>query len=99
MSHSSSDSCFVLVSYDIVSDRRRNRVCKELKNHGERVQYSVFEGLLTPVQVELMEKRLLPLINCEEDSLRMYRLCATCKSKVTIHGTGKLCEDEEVYVV
>jgi CRISPR/Cas system-associated endoribonuclease Cas2 len=38
-------------------------------------------------------------INCEEDSLRVYRLCATCKGKVTIHGAGGICEDEEVYVI
>lgn len=99
MSRSSLDSCFVLVSYDIVSDRRRNRVCKELKNFGKHVQYSVFECLLTPAQVERMEKRLVQHINCEEDSLRVYRLCATCKGKVTIHGAGGICEDEEVYVI
>ncbi len=29
---------FVVVSYDIVDDRRRNKVCKTLKDFGARVQ-------------------------------------------------------------
>ncbi len=33
---------FVLVSYDVASDRRRNRVAKTLRDYGDRIQYSVF---------------------------------------------------------
>lgn len=32
----------MLVAYDIVDDRRRDRVAVALQEHGERVQYSVF---------------------------------------------------------
>lgn len=32
----------MLVAYDIVDDRRRDRVAVALQEHGDRVQYSVF---------------------------------------------------------
>jgi CRISPR-associated protein Cas2 len=32
-----------VVCYDVVDDRRRNRIFKLLKDYGRRVQYSVFE--------------------------------------------------------
>jgi CRISPR-associated protein Cas2 len=99
MSRSSSDSGFVVVSYDVKNDRRRVRICKTLKNYGERVQFSVFECCLTPVQLAEMERRVTQLTDDKEDSLRIYRLCAACKAKAVCHGTGKLTCDEEVYVV
>lgn len=34
---------FIVVSYDVVDDRRRTKVMKTLKNFGAHVQYSVFE--------------------------------------------------------
>ena len=37
---------FYLVCYDIVSDRRRNKVSKLLEAYGLRVQKSVFECVL-----------------------------------------------------
>ena len=33
---------FILVSYDITDDRRRNRIVKTLLDYGDRIQYSVF---------------------------------------------------------
>lgn len=34
---------FVVVSYDIVNDRQRQRLAKVLGDYGQRVQKSVFE--------------------------------------------------------
>jgi CRISPR-associated protein Cas2 len=53
---------FVVVCYDIPKDRRRNRVCKLLKNYGERAQYSVFECLLRPKDLRRLRQQLKPLI-------------------------------------
>ncbi|MEO0099225.1 MAG: CRISPR-associated endonuclease Cas2 [candidate division WOR-3 bacterium] len=90
---------FIVISYDIKSDRRRNRVLKTLKNYGTRVQFSVFECNLNSEQFERLKNHLSFLIKPSEDSIRFYRLCEDCKRKVFILGLGILTEDEEVYIV
>jgi len=36
----------IVVAYDIIDDKRRNRVAKTMEDYGTRVQYSVFECVL-----------------------------------------------------
>jgi len=35
----------------------------------------------------------------EDDSLRIYTLCAKCKTTVKVIGRGKVTEDEKVYIL
>jgi len=81
---------FIVVSYDISDDRRRNRVCDELKNYGEHVQYSVFECDLDKVRIQKLKERLGKLINTRQDSIRYYLLCKRCLEKMEIQGTRLL---------
>ena len=90
---------FVVVSYDIVDDKRRTKIAKALLDFGTRVQYSVFECNLNQQQLEEMEGRLLSHLNDEEDTIRIYHLCENCVRKVRLHGRGEITQDEEVYVV
>jgi CRISPR-associated protein Cas2 len=90
---------FVVVSYDIPDDRRRNRVCKLLKDYGERVQYSVFECLLRPEELKRLRERLKPLLVPEEDDVRFYRLCENCRRKATVWGRKKRRRWEQAVVV
>lgn len=90
---------FVVVSYDISDDRRRNRVCKLLKDYGERVQYSVFECMLRPDDLKRLRERLKPLLVLKEDDVRFYRLCDTCRRKATVWGRKKRRRWEEAVVV
>ena len=78
---------FVTVSYDIGDDGRRNKVCNELKNYGERVQYSVFECDLNSAQTKELQGKLGTLINRRQDSIRYYFLCKGCMEKVSIQGS------------
>jgi CRISPR-associated protein Cas2 len=69
----------VLVAYDVATDtragrRRLRRVANICVGHGQRVQKSVFECVLTEAQLERMVYRLLREIELSEDSLRIYRL-------------------------
>lgn len=73
---------FLLVSYDIPSDKRRLKVMNALKDHGKRVQYSVFECKLTALQVRALQERLRKVIEPEEDDVRFYFLCETCVEKM-----------------
>ncbi len=93
------DKWFVVVSYDIKNDRRRNRVCKELKNFGEHIQFSVFECLLDEKEITRLERKLGALIDEEEDTVRIYLLCNGCRMRTKVIGTGELTGDLDVVVV
>ena len=73
----------LIVSYDIHDDKRRTRVHKVLKNFGERIQFSVFECDLTKEQILRMQHALVRIIKEEDqDSVRFYHLCDSCKRKI-----------------
>ncbi len=90
---------FVVVTYDISDEKRLRRVAKEMENWGERVQKSVFECDFDEKNFSRMRKRLRKLINMQEDSIRFYFLCKTCREKIQVDGKGKLYEREETVVV
>ena len=89
---------FYIVLYDISDDRKRNRVSKIILDFGSRVQYSVFECNLDDDLLKKMTSRISKVVS-EDDSIRIYALCAKCKASVKIFGSGKLTEDEEVYIL
>lgn len=65
---------FVVIAYDVVADRRRNRIFKTLKNHGRHVQFSVFECQLRRADYLRLRGKLERLINPVEDNVRFYFL-------------------------
>ena len=72
---------FVVVSYDIVNDRRRNKIADTLENYGTRVQKSVFECILDHSRLARLVEEATKLLKEEEDTLRVYRICDSCLSK------------------
>ena len=64
----------VLMIYDIVDDKRRNKMVKCLEAYGVRVQKSAFEALLNRRQYEKMLRESSILIDEAVDSLRVYVL-------------------------
>lgn len=90
---------FWVISYDIKDDKRRLKIAKTLEDYGTRVQYSVFECILTDEYLNRLKRRLERLIKVEEDSIRYYKLCNACRSKILIQGQGKVTEDEDVYII
>ena len=89
----------IVVSYDVPDDRRRTKLAHALEDFGVRVQYSVFECLLTTDQLQALRARVTKLMDAGEDSVRIYRLCEECRGKAEIYGTGRKTEDPEVYVL
>ena len=79
---------FILVTYDIESDRRRTKIHKVLKGYGTAVQYSVFECFISEDDFETLHYRLQQLLdpNHPDDSIRYYFLCRACVEKVEIDG-------------
>jgi CRISPR-associated protein Cas2 len=89
----------ILVSYDVPDDRRRARLAHALKDFGERVRYSVFECRLDERAQQALRERLARLIDPEEDSLRIYRLCKGCDRLLEVLGTAKRTDDPDIFVL
>jgi CRISPR-associated protein Cas2 len=69
----------ILVTYDVSvttlgGKRRWRNIMKECCNFGQRVQYSVFECIVDPLQFEDLKHRLLKIMNKDSDSIRFYFL-------------------------
>ena len=94
-----------VVSYDIESDRIRNRVSKELMNYGKRVQYSVFECRIDKEKCDILINRLSKLISENEakcGNIIIYRICKNCESVIHVLGDGSnrnICEDKSVIII
>ena len=59
----------------------------------------MFECLLEDAALDRLRTKLEAKVVVEEDSVRIYRLCAECRGKVEILGRGMRTEDPEVYVI
>lgn len=72
-----------IVAYDIANDKRRNKLAKLLEQFGHRINYSVFECMLTPTQRKDVEKEIQAIINTKKDQVTIYRICVDCYTKTT----------------
>ena len=89
----------MLVTYDVETTtaegkRRLREVAKICVDYGQRVQNSVFECLVDPLQFKQLKTRLLKVIDEEKDSLRFYILGSKWKKKVE-HVGAKPSYDPE----
>ncbi|PPC90168.1 MAG: CRISPR-associated endonuclease Cas2 [Methylobacter sp.] len=87
-----------MVAYDVSDNRRRRLIHKTLSDHGNRVQYSVFE-------CELSRRQLNELRNClqdyleEGDSIRWYPLCVWCHSAIDFVGISGRPADTDYFLL
>jgi CRISPR-associated protein Cas2 len=94
----------VVVSYDVNTltpqgRRRLRRVAKTCQNFGLRVQHSVFECLVDPVQFNTLKNELTDIYEPSLDSLRFYLLGANWKSRVENMGCKVPIDLEGVLLV
>ncbi|MCD5401233.1 CRISPR-associated endonuclease Cas2 [candidate division NPL-UPA2 bacterium] len=90
---------FTVVSYDISSDKRRNKVSNILEGYGDRAQFSVFECNLNKNQFKKLKLKLHGIINAEEDNLRFYQICEGCFTKIRIFGNIPVNREPGYYLV
>lgn len=80
----------VLVCYDVAADqagaKRLRRISEACKDHGVRVQYSIFECRLSDAQWAALRGRLLKEYEPAQDSLRFYFLREDVASRTEHHG-------------
>lgn len=91
--------CFVLVAYDIQNTRARTKVANCLKDYGFRVQFSVFECLLTKDKYESLKEKLAGWIDTEKDSIRFYKLCLQCQHQLHIEGIGEQLKETDCWIL
>lgn len=77
---------FILVVYDISSDKRRTKLRNTLLDFGTPVQYSVFECNLTKEDELRMKKAVERIIRPKKDHVRYYTICANCLEKAAVMG-------------
>jgi CRISPR-associated protein Cas2 len=91
---------FYLICYDVVNDRRRNKIAHLLEGYGLRVQKSVFECVLNESQYEMVNKKLNRFLKQEEDQVRFYPMSGHTRRKVIILGMQPEREvDDAAFIV
>ena len=94
----------VLITYDVstqeaAGSRRLRNVAKACEAHGQRVQNSVFECLLSEAQFCELRQRLEQIIDTQNDSLRYYLLGNRYQSKVIHVGAKQTYTPEETLMI
>ena len=88
-----------IVSYDVPDDKRRLKLAKILLDYGPRVQYSVFEVQLDAGARDELRQRIQAVVAPDEDSVRIYQLCAACEIRIEIIGQGTVPQDAEFIII
>ena len=90
---------YVVIAYDTPDDKRRAKIAKTLKNFGFRTQLSVFEAILTQQELEKLIDKLKNIQDEQQDSIRIYPLCAKCQENMIIIGINKKIETQAFIIV
>ena len=89
----------VLICYDVAlkienGAKRLRHVAKECKNYGQRVQFSVFECIVTPAEFVYLKNKLSQIIDLENDSIRFYHLGKNWQKSTEMIGKKKSYDPE-----
>ncbi|MDT3426153.1 CRISPR-associated protein Cas2 [Paenibacillus forsythiae] len=94
----------VLITYDVETTtpegrRRLRRISKHCLNYGQRVQNSVFECLVDPVQYKQLRQKIEAEMDPAKDSLRYYMLGANWKKRVEHVGAKEGYDPEGILLL
>ena len=88
---------YVLVIYDISSNKKRAKLAKTMKSFGFRVQKSAFEARLSEGKYNKLLSKL-NLFNTEgNDSIRIYKIRGT--GAITVIGKDDSVKSEDVIII
>ncbi|MCI8284795.1 MAG: CRISPR-associated endonuclease Cas2 [Firmicutes bacterium] len=91
-----SSKVFVLIIYDISSNKLRTRFAKFLKGYGFRIQKSSFEALISDKKYKQLLGEIPKYIE-DEDSIRVYKMYS--KAQVVNFGKENEIEDEDIIYI
>lgn len=94
----------VLITYDVAvasegGAKRLRRIARICENHGQRVQYSVFECDIDPALWTKMRARLVKAIDPDTDSLRFYFLGREWRRRVEHVGARPSEDPDDLMIV
>ena len=87
-----------MVAYDVTDNKRRRKVVKILEQVGTRINFSVFECMVTELQYRHLRNDLLEVIDSAEDKIVYYPICLKCYEKL-IYQFPKIPAFDTVKVV
>ncbi|NMB46250.1 MAG: CRISPR-associated endonuclease Cas2 [Firmicutes bacterium] len=94
----------ILVTYDVNTEtqegrRRLRKIAQICENYGQRVQYSVFECSVTPVQLEQLEHEVVSAMDKDEDSIRLYVLSGGREAALRAYGRDRYVDFDAPLVI
>lgn len=69
---------FYVIAYDTSSVKRRQLIVKLLEPYGRRINYSVYECMLTETQLSEVVQNIMKIVVAGKDQVVMYKLCLDC---------------------
>ncbi len=92
----SDNEYYVLIIYDIISNKRRNKFAKLLKGYGFRVQKSSFEAYITKRVFNRMLKEINKFAD-DTDTIRVYKILN--KNQVYLFGSNECLEGKRIIII
>lgn len=95
---------YILVTYDVsteteVGQKRLRKVARLCMDYGQRVQNSVFECVLTEVQLAELKNRLQQVIDSQNDSIRIYYLNRSENRRIITIGQNSAINVEDTLII
>lgn len=95
---------YILVTYDVQTDtlagqRRLRKVARLCMDYGQRVQNSVFECVLTEVQLVELKHKLESAMDTVNDSIRIYYLNKNENRRIVTIGKDNSVDVEATLII
>lgn len=95
---------YILVTYDVQTEtpagqKRLRKVARLCLNYGQRVQNSVFECVLTEVQLAELKNELQQIIDSQNDSIRIYFLNKNSNKRIIAIGKNRTIDVEGCLII
>lgn len=95
---------YILVTYDVNTEtlegqRRLSKVARLCKDYGQRVQNSVFECVLTEVQLAELKNKLELVMDKTSDSIRIYYLNRSENRRIIMLGRNNVVDVEGTLII
>jgi CRISPR-associated protein Cas2 len=91
-----------IVSYDIADEKRLRKVFRICRDHGDHLQFSVFEANLNAAERVELERKLAEVMNLREDQVLFIDLGPTearTEKTITALGQAYIRLEKPCYVV
>lgn len=82
---------FIIMSYD-VETKRVGKAHRIAKKYLSPVQRSLFQGFLTEKKVEMLKNELRKIIDCENDSVVIYKMLGFNTPVIDQIGVAKIAD-------